>query len=135
MSSSEAVEVEARVIEDGGALSVRFSPATIEADFGALEERVGEIVGRYGSLVVDPDDEGQVKGARETRAYLRSVKAQIEERRKAVEAEYSRPLQEFKDRVRLVTGRLDGAIGVVDAQVKEGERRYRERKRAHLEGI
>lgn len=128
MADSACQAVEASV-----ELAVAMSPAVIEADFTELERRVDAIVERYGGLEFDPGDERQVKEAKETRAYLNSVVREIDARRKAVEAEYSRPLVEFKQRVGAVTDRVKAASAAIDAQVKEGERRYREAKRAQIE--
>lgn len=130
-SKPEEVEARAEVIEDGS-ISVTFSPAVLQANFDALEERVDAMVAEYEGAEYDLTDPEEVKGAKRDSAYLNSVKKEIEERRKAVEREFSKPLDEFKARCSQIVKKIDGARGGIKRQLDAAEEARRASKEAML---
>ena len=130
---AKAVKVEAEVVEDGRELVVTCTPAEIEANFDALEERVRRMVADYDGATYDMSDDGNVRAAKRDRTFLNGIVKQIDERRKAVKREYLRPLDAFEARCKEISGIAKGASGAIKAQLDEAERLRRERAYAALE--
>lgn len=107
--------------ESTGALAVRYSAPEITADFATLTERVKKVIADYEGAVYDPDDEEDVKGAKNDRKYLNGLKNEIEERRKAVKREYTKPLKDFEDGCKAVTALIDDAVAGINAQIDAAE--------------
>ena len=110
---SEAVEAEIIEPEEASELTVAYSPAVIEANFDALEAHVRRLVADYEGATYDMGKDGNVKAAKRDRAYLNGIAKEIDERRKAVSREYTKPLAAFEDRCKAVAGsrRHQGAAG------------------------
>ena len=130
---AKAVKVEAEVVEDGRELVVTCTPAEIEANFDALEERVRRMVADYDGATYDMSEDGNVKAAKRDRTFLNGIVKQIDERRKAVKREYLRPLDAFEARCKEISGIAKGASDAIKAQLDEAERLRRERAYAALE--
>lgn len=130
---AKAVKVEAEVVEDGRELVVTCTPAEIEANFDALEERVRRMVADYDGATYDMSEDENVKAAKRDRTFLNGIVKQIDERRKAVKREYLRPLDAFEARCREISGIAKGASDAIKAQLDEAERLRRERAYAALE--
>lgn len=103
------------------ALAVTYSAPAITADFDTLAERVRKVISDYEGAVYDLTDEEDMKGARRDRAYLNGLKKEIEERRKAVKREYTKPLKEFEDGCKAVTALIDDAVAGIKAQIDAAE--------------
>lgn len=130
---AKAVKVEAEVVEDGRELVVTCTPAEIEANFDALEERVRRMVADYDGATYDMSEDENVKAAKRDRTFLNGIVKQIDERRKAVKREYLRPLDAFEARCREISGIAKGASDAIKVQLDEAERLRRERAYAALE--
>lgn len=130
---AKAVKVEAEVVEDGRELVVTCTPAEIEANFDALEERVRRMVADYDGATYDMSEDENVKAAKRGRTFLNGIVKQIDERRKAVKREYLRPLDAFEARCKEISGIAKGASDAIKAQLDEAERLRRERAYAALE--
>lgn len=130
--SSEAVEVQAEVIEPGQGLEVTYTPAVIEDNLAALEAYVERQIEPYVGAEIDPADAGQVKEARACMADLNKMKAPIEAERKRVKKAYEAPLKDFEGRVKGITGRIDAARDGIKAQVERADEMFRESRRALL---
>lgn len=130
---AKAVKVEAEVVEDGRELVVTCTPAEIEANFDALEERVRRMVADYDGATYDMSEDENVKAAKRDRTFLNGIVKQIDERRKTVKREYLRPLDAFEARCREISGIAKGASDAIKAQLDEAERLRRERAYAALE--
>lgn len=124
--ASEAVEVEAEVVGGGEELSVQYKPASIDANFDDLEERVRKMVADYEGAVYDMSKDENVAAAKRDRAYLNGIVKQIDERRKAVKREYTKPLAAFEDRCKRIAGIAGGAADAIKAQLDEAEERRRD---------
>lgn len=123
--ASKAVEVEAEVV-GGEELSVQYKPASIDANFDDLEERVRKMVADYEGAVYDMSKDENVAAAKRDRAYLNGIVKQIDERRKAVKREYTKPLAAFEDRCKRIAGIAGGAADAIKAQLDEAEERRRD---------
>lgn len=130
---AKAVKVEAEVVEDGRELVVTCTPAEIEANFDALEERVRRMVADYDGATYDMSEDENVKAAKRDRTFLNGIVKQIDERRKAVKREYLRPLDAFEARCKEISGIAKGASDAIKVQLDEAERLRRERAYAALE--
>lgn len=130
---AKAVKVEAEVVEDGRELVVTCTPAEIEANFDALEERVRRMVADYDGAIYDMSEDENVKAAKRDRTFLNGIVKQIDERRKAVKREYLRPLDAFEARCKEISGIAKGASDAIKVQLDEAERLRRERAYAALE--
>lgn len=130
---AKAVKVEAEVVEDGRELVVTCTPAEIEANFDALEERVRRMVADYDGATYDMSEDENVKAAKRDRTFLNGIVKQIDECRKAVKREHLRSLDAFEARCREISGIAKGASDAIKAQLDEAERLRRERAYAALE--
>lgn len=131
--ASKTVEVEAEVV-GGEELSVQYKPASIDANFDDLEERVRKMVADYEGAVYDMSKDENVAAAKRDRAYLNGIVKQIDERRKAVKREYTKPLAAFEDRCKRIAGIAGGAADAIKAQLDEAEERRRDAAYAILKG-
>lgn len=130
-----AEEVVAEVIEEQGAsdLVVTYSPSVISANFDALEAHVRAKVADYEGAKYDLTKDDSIKEAKHDRSYLNGLKSEINERRKAVKREYSKPLAAFEKRCKEITSIIDGASDGIKAQLDEAEEDRKSRARAKLE--
>ncbi len=120
-----AVEVEAEVVEDKG-LAVSFTPASIEANFAALDARVEGMIAGYAEARYDLSDAEAVKQAKRDRTYLNGIAKEIDERRKAVKREYMRPYDEFEAKANAITAKVKRASANIKEQLDEAEERRKD---------
>ena len=117
-----AQEVEAEVIEnEATTLEVTYTEATIASNFDALEAHVRKVVSEYDGAVYDLTSAQAVKEAKHDRSYLNGIKKEIDERRKAVKREYSKPLDAFERRCKQITAIIDESSDAIKAQLDEAE--------------
>lgn len=114
-------------------LSVTYTPSVIQANFDALEERVRAVVADYEGAVYDLASADAVREAKHDRSYLTGLKKEIEERRKAVKREYSKPLDAFEKRCKQITAIIDEAADGIKAQLDRAEEERRARAYAKLQ--
>ncbi len=121
--TSEAENVVAEVIEeqDASSLTVAYKPSVIEANFDALEAHVRKTVEAYDGATYDLTKKENIAEAKHDRSYLNGLKKEIEERRKAVKREYSKPLDAFERRCRRITAIIDESSDAIKAQLDEAE--------------
>ena len=129
---SEAVEAEIIEPEEASELTVAYSPAVIEANFDALEVHVRRLVADYEGATYDMGKDENVKAAKRDRAYLNGIAKEIDERRKAVSREYTKPLAAFEDRCKAVAGIAKQAADGIKAQLDEAEEERQLRAYAKL---
>lgn len=118
---SEAVKAEIIEPEEASELTVAYSPAVIEANFDALEAHVRRLVADYEGATYDMGKDENVKAAKRDRAYLNGIAKEIDERRKAVSREYTKPLAAFEDRCKAVAGIAKQAADGIKAQLDDAE--------------
>ena len=125
--------VTAEVVEDAPALAVEYAPASITANFDALEAHVRRLTEGYAGASYDLTSAENVKQAKRDRAYLNGIAKEIDERRKAVEREYKRPLEAFAARCNEIAGIAKAASDNVKAQLDEAEEARRAEAYARLD--
>ena len=119
---AEEQVLEAEVIEEEAKeLAVEYSAPSIAANFDALEAHVRKIVSEYDGAKYDLTDKTVLAGAKNDRAYLNSLKGEIETRRKAVKKAYCMPLDAFEARCKGITSIIDGAAQNIKAQLDQAE--------------
>lgn len=119
---AEEQVLEAEVIEEEAKeLAVEYSAPSIAANFDALEAHVRRIVSAYDGAKYDLTDKTVLAGAKNDRAYLNSLKGEIETRRKAVKKAYCMPLDAFEARCKGITSIIDGAAQNIKAQLDQAE--------------
>ncbi|WP_322152923.1 DUF1351 domain-containing protein [Paratractidigestivibacter sp.] len=120
--TSEAENVVAEVIEEqASSLTVAYKPSVIEANFDALEAHVRKTVEAYDGATYDLTKKENIAEAKHDRGYLNGLKKEIDERRKAVKREYSKPLDIFERRCKQVTAIIDEAADNIKAQLDQAE--------------
>lgn len=130
-AKEQVVEAEAEVIEERG-LAVTFTPAAIEANFEALDERVSKMIEDYQGARYNLADADEIKQAKRDRAYLNSIAKEIDERRKAVKCEYMRPYDEFEARANAITAKVKKASSEIKEQLDQAEERRKDALYAEL---
>lgn len=131
-TGKKAGAASAEIVEERS-LSVTYTPSVIQANFDALEERVRAVVADYEGAVYDLASADAVREAKHDRSYLNGLKKEIEERRKAVKREYSKPLDAFEKRCKQITAIIDEAAGNIKAQLDRAEEERRARAYAKLQ--
>lgn len=129
---TEKKAASAEIVEERS-LDVTYTPSVIQANFDALEERVRAVVADYEGAVYDLASADAVREAKRDRSYLNGLKKEIEERRKAVKREYSKPLDAFEKRCKQITAIIDEAAGNIKAQLDRAEEERRARAYAKLQ--
>lgn len=119
---AEEQVLEAEVIEEEAKeLAVEYSAPSIAANFDALEAHVRKIVAAYDGAKYDLTDKTVLAGAKNDRAYLNSLKNEIEDRRKTVKAEYCVPLKAFEARIKSITSIIEDASNNIKEQLDQAE--------------
>lgn len=131
-TGKKAGAASAEIVEERS-LDVTYTPSVIQANFDALEERVRAVVADYEGAVYDLASADAVREAKRDRSYLNGLKKEIEERRKAVKREYSKPLDAFEKRCKQITAIIDEASGNIKAQLDRAEEERRARAYAKLQ--
>ena len=124
-AEEEPIAVEAEVIEDKG-LAVTFTPASIVANFAALDARVEKMIAGYKDARYDLTSIDDYKQAKRDRTYLNGIAKEIDERRKAVKREYMRPYEEFEAQANAITAKVKAASANIKAQLDEAEERRKD---------
>lgn len=133
--TSEAENVVAEVIEeqDASSLTVAYKPSVIEANFDALEAHVRKTVEAYDGATYDLTKKENIAEAKHDRSYLNGLKKEIDERRKAVKREYSKPLDAFEKRCKQITAIIDEAADNIKTQLDRAEEERKARAYAKLQ--
>jgi hypothetical protein len=96
-------------------LTVSLTPASLEANFDALEQKIRNEVSQFQDWVVTDDT---LKVSKSVLAGLRRMSTELNNRRKAVKAEYKKPLDAFETRVNEIDAIIKSEIANIDNQVK-----------------
>lgn len=131
---TEPQQVEAEVIEtEATTLEVTYTEATITSNMDALEAHVKKVVADYEGATYDLTSAQAIKEAKDDRSYLNGIKKEIDERRKAVKREYSKPLDAFEKRCKQITAIIDEAADNIKAQLDQAEEERKARAYAKLQ--
>ena len=124
--------VEAEVIDDTDGIAVSFLAGSIEANFDALDAKVDEILAEYDGWKPSADSAEDVEQCARECKYLNGLAKQIDERRKAVKAEYLRPLDAFEARANATRDRIKDVSAMLQDVKKEADQNRRYKKEAEL---
>lgn len=131
---TEPQQVEAEVIEaEATTLEVTYTEATIASNMDALEAHVKKVVSDYEGATYDLTSAQAIKDAKHDRSYLNGIKKEIDERRKAVKREYSKPLDAFERRCKQITAIIDESTDAIKAQLDGAEEERKARAYAKLQ--
>lgn len=118
--------MQAEVIDDER-LEVTYVPVPIRANFETLEARVRAMVADYEGATYDLTSEDAIKQAKRDRTYLNGIVREIDERRKAVKREYTKPLSAFEGECKRIIGIAKDASDGIKAQLDAAEDARRKR--------
>ena len=118
--------MQAEVIDDER-LEVTYAPVPIRANFETLEARVRAMVADYEGATYDLTSEDAIKQAKRDRTYLNGIVREIDERRKAVKREYTKPLSTFEGECKRIIGIAKDASDNIKAQLDAAEDARRKR--------
>lgn len=118
--------MQAEVIDDER-LEVTYAPVPIRANFETLEARVRAMVADYEGATYDLTSEVAIKQAKRDRTYLNGIVREIDERRKAVKREYTKPLSAFEGECKRIIGIAKNASDGIKAQLDAAEDARRKR--------
>lgn len=118
--------MQAEVIDDER-LEVTYAPVPIRANFETLEARVRAMVADYEGATYDLTSEDAIKQAKRDRTYLNGIVREIDERRKAVKREYTKPLSAFDGECKRIIGIAKDASDGIKAQLDAAEEAQRKR--------
>ncbi len=118
--------MQAEVIDDER-LEVTYVPVPIRANFETLEARVRAMVADYEGATYDLTSEDAIKQAKRDRTYLNGIVREIDERRKAVKREYTKPLSTFEGECKRIIGIAKDASDNIKAQLDAAEDARRKR--------
>lgn len=124
--------VEAEVIDDTDGIAVSFLAGSIEANFDALDAKVDEVLAKYDGWKPSADSAEDVEQCARECKYLNGLAKQIDERRKAVKAEYLRPLDAFEARANATRDRIKDVSAMLQDVKKEADQNRRYKKEAEL---
>lgn len=139
---TEKEPVEAEVIDPEPSrteLDVAFKPGDIAANFEQMHRMVDAILEPYEGWEPSADSVEDVRQCASERKYLNGLAKQVDERRKAVKAEYLKPLNDFEAKANGVRDRIKEAADRLHAVEKEADE-FRRTERAealaeHYEGF
>lgn len=133
-SKAEAIEVEAEIIgePDSRELTVTNKPGTISANFDALEAYVDGILETYDGWEPSADNADEVKQCDREKKYLNGLASQLDGRRKAVKAEYLKPLEAFEARANGIRDKIKAAAKRLDDVKREADQAEKDAKEAAL---
>lgn len=112
--------MQAEVIDDER-LEVTYVPVPIRANFETLEARVRAMVADYEGATYDLASDDAIKQAKRDRTYLNGIVSEIDERRKAVKREYTKPLSAFERECKRIIGIAKDASDGIKVQLDAAE--------------
>ena len=99
-------------------------------NFEELKTELSAQLEKYRNVVVTPET---LTDAKQQRAKLNKVYKAIDEERKTIKQEYCKPLVEFEQKAKTLTGMIAECSDLIDVQVKELEERVKQEKMSRIE--
>lgn len=106
-----------------------YTGASITTNKEAVKAYLEEVTAPYKTMIVADDG---IAGAKKDLANLRKIVSSIEEQRKAVKKAWMKPYDNYDADCKELVGVVNEAIGNIDNQVKDFDRRKKEEKRERL---
>lgn len=94
--------------------------------FQELKEQLSGNIQKYQNMLVTPEN---VKDSKKVKASMNNLKRELNDQRKAVKAEYNKPLDAFEKQAKELTGMIDQVIQPIDKSIKIIEEQEREERR------
>lgn len=113
-------------------LDIRQNPGMIELNFDDIERALDQKLEEYKGAVFT--EESKVIAKKEV-ASLRKLKSKFEDARKTVKREWMKPYDEFEERMKKLTAKIDEPINLINDQVEEFERQRKDKRRARIKEI
>jgi len=113
-------------------LLVEYTRGTITCDFSEIEEELRLQMTAYADLEVTEDN---IPERKKDVATLRKIKTAVEDKRKEIKKEYSKPLAEFEAKVKQVTGIIDEQIVRINSGLDEFDKKRIQEKREHIKEL
>ena len=113
-------------------LDIRQNPGVIELNFDDIERALDQKLEEYKGAVFT--EESKVIAKKEV-ASLRKLKSKFEDARKSVKREWMKPYDEFEERMKKLTAKIDKPINLINDQVEEFERHRKEKRRTRIQEI
>ena len=107
-------------------------PGRIRFNYDDIETMLREKLAFYKGAVVT--EEGKTAAKKEV-AYLRKLKKEIDDRRKAVKREWNQPFDEFNAKVMALMSMIDEPILLIDEQVKAFDEKQRQEKKEKIRDL
>lgn len=106
------------------------TPGEIMQNFTVLKKAVKEKVDQYAQIAYS--GEGALKEMKKDRAELNSLITSLEERRKSVKEEFTKPLKSFEKEVKDVVALIEGQRDVLAGRIDTENRRLKEKKKKEI---
>lgn len=113
-------------------IKVEQKPGVITANFDEIKEALAVQMTAYEDYTVT--EEGIVEAKKDV-ATLRKIKAAIDDRRKEIKKEFSKPLTDFETEVKDMLAIIDKPINLINGKLDEFETARKEEKRKHLKEL
>lgn len=113
-------------------LNIQQNPGCIELNFEEIEERLDKKLAEYKGAVFTEETKDIAKAEL---ASLRKFKKEFEDARKNVKKEWMKPYDDFEQKMKILTGKIDQPIHLIDSQVKDFEKKRKEEKRLRIKEI
>lgn len=107
-------------------------PGRIRFNYDDIEAMLREKLAFYEGAVVT--EEGKTAAKKEV-AYLRKLKKEIDDRRKAVKREWNQPFDESNAKVMALMSMIDEPILLIDKQVKAFDEKQRQEKKEKIRDL
>lgn len=110
-------------------VKVEQSPGIIKCNFDEIKEALKLQMTAYTSLEIT---EADIKERKADLATLRKIRTAVDDERKRVKKEFSKPYDAFEAEVKEVLAVIDEPIDMINGKLKEFEAKRIEEKQAHL---
>lgn len=131
----EEIEEVAAEVEQSREIAVRVVPASITADFDAVEEKVSKLLSDYEGVTAEGIAKMDLSEMKAERAYLNKVRDQLDEAKRAVRREYEKPYKDFEANVKRIIAMVDAPNETIKACIEDKERAIKQERKSHLERV
>ena len=107
-------------------------PAALEFNYDEIKQALTEKIHIYETMVYGED---QIKQAKADRADLNKLKDALNSERLRREREYMTPFLDFKSKIDELIGIIAKPVAIIDAQVKDFEKKKKDEKREQIKAL
>lgn len=113
-------------------LNVKQNPGVIELNFDEIEKALDAKLAEYKGAVFTEESKPIAKAEV---AKLRKLKEKFEDARKDVKREWMKPYDDFEDKMKRLTEKIDEPINLIDSQLKDFEKERKKERREKIKEI